>query len=117
MRTDGFMSLEGASWMDLRTACSSHCCWAVRFWGTRACTSGGLQQPAPGLFICKHHGAGHLRRAADGASTSRGERVPFVLSLGGGSWVVISGVISWVAIVITHIRGLSNPTYITSHEP
>ena len=34
----------------------------------------------------------------------------------GGSWVVISGVISRVAIVMTHIRGLITPL-ITTHEP
>ena len=34
----------------------------------------------------------------------------------GGSWVVISGVISRVAILITHIRGLITPP-ITTHEP
>ena len=34
----------------------------------------------------------------------------------GGSWVVRSGVISRVTIVITHIRGLITPL-ITTHEP
>ena len=34
----------------------------------------------------------------------------------GGSWVVISGVISKVTIVITHIRGLITPL-ISTHEP
>ena len=34
----------------------------------------------------------------------------------GGSWVVISGVISRVTMLITHIRGLINP-FITTHEP
>ena len=34
----------------------------------------------------------------------------------GGSWVVISGVISRVTIIITHIRGLVTPL-ITTHEP
>ena len=34
----------------------------------------------------------------------------------GGSWLVISGVISRVTIVITHIRGLITPL-ITTHEP
>ena len=34
----------------------------------------------------------------------------------GGSWVVISGVISRVTIVITHIRGLIT-ILITTHEP
>ena len=34
----------------------------------------------------------------------------------GGSWVVISGVISRVTIVITQIRGLITPL-ITTHEP
>ena len=34
----------------------------------------------------------------------------------GGSWVVISGVISRATIVITHIRGLITPL-ITTHEP
>ena len=34
----------------------------------------------------------------------------------GGSWVVISGVISRVTIVITQIGGLITP-FITSHEP
>ena len=34
----------------------------------------------------------------------------------GGSWVVISGVISRVTIVITHIRGLMTP-FMTTHEP
>ena len=34
----------------------------------------------------------------------------------GGSWVVTSGVISRIAIVITHIRGLIIPL-ITAHEP
>ena len=34
----------------------------------------------------------------------------------GGSWVVTSGVISRVTIVITHIRGLITPL-ITTHEP
>ena len=34
----------------------------------------------------------------------------------GGSWVVISRVISRVAILITHIRGLLTPL-ITTHEP
>ena len=37
-------------------------------------------------------------------------------SLLGVSWVVISGVISRVTIVITHIRGLITP-FITTHEP
>ena len=34
----------------------------------------------------------------------------------GGSWVVISGVISKVTIVMTHIRGLIT-LLITAHEP
>ena len=34
----------------------------------------------------------------------------------GGSWVVISGVVSRVTIVIIHIRGLITPL-ITTHEP
>ena len=34
----------------------------------------------------------------------------------GGSWVIISGVISGVTILITHIRGLTTPL-ITTHEP
>ena len=34
----------------------------------------------------------------------------------GGSWVVISGVISRVTIIITHIRGLITPL-VTTHEP
>ena len=34
----------------------------------------------------------------------------------GGSWVVISGHISRVTILITHIRGLITPL-ITTHEP
>ena len=34
----------------------------------------------------------------------------------GGSWLVISGVISRVTIVITHIRGLI-PPLLTAHEP
>ena len=34
----------------------------------------------------------------------------------GGSWVVISGVISRVTIIITHIRGLIT-LLITTHEP
>ena len=34
----------------------------------------------------------------------------------GGSWLVISGVISKVSIVITHIRGLI-ALLITTHEP
>ena len=38
------------------------------------------------------------------------------LRLLGGSWVVISRVISRVAILITHIRGLITPL-ITTHEP
>ena len=33
-----------------------------------------------------------------------------------GSWVVISGVISRVIIIVTHIRGLMTPL-ITAHEP
>ena len=33
-----------------------------------------------------------------------------------GSWVVISGVISRVSILITHITGLITPL-ITTHEP
>ena len=34
----------------------------------------------------------------------------------GGSWVVISGAISKVTIIITHIRGLITPLT-TTHEP
>ena len=40
---------------------------------------------------------------------------PFLHQLG-GSWVVISGVISRVTVFITHIRGLITPL-ITTHEP
>ena len=40
---------------------------------------------------------------------------PYTLGLG-GSWVVISKVISRVAMVITYIRGLILPL-ITTHEP
>ena len=39
-----------------------------------------------------------------------------VVSLLGGSWVVISGVISRVTILITHIRGLITLLR-TTHEP
>ena len=39
-----------------------------------------------------------------------------MLRLLGGSWVVISGVISRVTILIIHIRGLITPL-ITIHEP
>ena len=34
----------------------------------------------------------------------------------GGSWVFISGVVSGVTILLTHIRGLITPL-ITTHEP
>ena len=34
----------------------------------------------------------------------------------GGSWVVISRVVSRVTILITHIKGLISP-FITTHEP
>ena len=34
----------------------------------------------------------------------------------GGSWVVVSGVISRVSVIITHIRGRIAP-FITTHEP
>ena len=39
-----------------------------------------------------------------------------VLYVLGGPWVVISGDISRVTIIITHIRGLITPL-ITTHEP
>ena len=39
-----------------------------------------------------------------------------ILGLLGGSWVVISRVISGVTILITHIRGLIT-LLITTHEP
>ena len=39
-----------------------------------------------------------------------------VLNLLGGSWVVISGAISRVTIVITQVSGLITPL-ITTHEP
>ena len=39
-----------------------------------------------------------------------------ILGLLGGSWVVISRVISGVTILITHVRGLVAPL-ITTHEP
>ena len=38
------------------------------------------------------------------------------LGILGGSWVVISGVISRVTVLITHIRGHITPL-ITTHEP
>ena len=37
-------------------------------------------------------------------------------SILGGSWVVISGVLSRATRIITHIRGLITP-FITTHEP
>ena len=40
----------------------------------------------------------------------------FQWGLLGGSWVVIIGVVSWVTVIITHIRGLISPL-ITNHEP
>ena len=40
----------------------------------------------------------------------------FIMGLLGGSWVVLSRVISRVTIVITHIRGLITPL-ITTLEP
>ena len=42
--------------------------------------------------------------------------VPRVWGLLGGSWVVISGVISPLTILITLLRGLITPL-ITTHEP
>ena len=39
-----------------------------------------------------------------------------LVSLLGGSWVVITRVLSRITIVITHIRGLIAPP-ITTHEP
>ena len=42
--------------------------------------------------------------------------IPNLFPLLGGSWVVISGVIIRVAIIITHNRGLITPL-ITTHEP
>ena len=42
---------------------------------------------------------------------------PHVSRLPGDSWVVISGVISRVTIVITHIRGGITLLIITTHEP
>ena len=42
---------------------------------------------------------------------------PHSFALLGGSWVVISGFISRVAILITHIRGLTDNPLITTHEP
>ena len=38
------------------------------------------------------------------------------MNLLGASWVVISGVVSRVTVIITHIRGLITPL-ITTHEP
>ena len=46
----------------------------------------------------------------------RADVVNFLRSLLGGSWLVISGVICRVTIVITIIRGLITPV-ITTHEP
>ena len=48
--------------------------------------------------------------------TGAGSTCSRLEALLGGSWVVISGVISRVTIVITHIRGLITPL-ITAHEP
>ena len=39
-----------------------------------------------------------------------------VIKVLGGSWVVLSGVISRVTVIKTHIRGLITP-FITTHEP
>ena len=39
-----------------------------------------------------------------------------VIRVLGGSWVVISGVVSRVTMLITHIGGLITP-FITTHEP
>ena len=41
---------------------------------------------------------------------------PFSGALLGGSWVVISGVISRVTTIITHVRGLIT-LLIATHEP
>ena len=46
----------------------------------------------------------------------RGFRASATLSLLGGSWVVIGGVISRVTILINHIKGLI-ALLITTHEP
>ena len=55
--------------------------------------------------------------SASSALTSVDVSVPgFWGGLLGGSWVVISGVISKVTIVITHIRGLI-VILISTHEP
>ena len=45
-----------------------------------------------------------------------GLKALFLEALVGGSWVVISGAISRVTVVITHIRGLRT-LLITTHEP
>ena len=56
-----------------------------------------------------------MRLQLDGGPTGRLRISVALLGLGlkllGGSWVVISGVISRVTIVITHIRGLITLTY------
>ena len=68
---------------------------------------------------------GHARHASqqlgpvgrrDGLLVHRRDRGLAREGLLGGSWVVISGVISKVTIVITHIRELIT-ILITTHEP
>ena len=52
----------------------------------------------------------NLATVEEGPTDDRGATVL------GGSWVVVSGVISRVTIVLTYIRGLTTPL-ITTHEP
>ena len=54
-----------------------------------------------------------LVRKAEELDWLHGSPLEFVL---GGSWVVISGVISRVTILVTHIGGLITPL-ITTHKP
>ena len=66
------------------------------------------------LFMACEAKALGFRASGPGTRIARMQALKGILL--GGSWVVISGVISKVTVLITHIRGLISPL-ITRHEP
>ena len=107
--------------------CSSLCYTAVIptrvYYDNLGYVSDILQLPAK---VCYKMPQKHCQSLCDGQAQSFAASMlrvspwslaaPWPVEILGGSWLGISGVISRVTIVITHIRGLITPL-ITTHEP
>ena len=100
-------------------AAATACCCCFCSYSHSYCSCSGQLATVSGFAELSRKGPWNTlerSRLLHSARGSLGSQTPKPETLLGGSWVVISEVISRITMVITHIRGLIAPL-ITTHEP